>query len=148
MTLFKEGIKRYIITAIDLKSRFAFAYAYTNLSSRSAKDFMDKLEYVSPFKIKKVQTDNGSEFERYFDEYLKRNEITHYYNYPRHPQSNAHIERFNRTLKESFVEVKGDDIFGDIGEYNKELMEWLVWYNGERYHKSIKMTPMEYLIKE
>lgn len=84
ITIFKEGIRRYIITAVDVSSKFGFAYAYSNLSSRNARDFMNKLEYVSPYKIKHVQTDNGLEFEKYFDEYLKVKGIVHYYNYPRH----------------------------------------------------------------
>jgi len=36
---FINGIKRYIITAIDLKSDFAFAYGYTGASSTATKDF-------------------------------------------------------------------------------------------------------------
>jgi hypothetical protein len=27
-------------------------------------------------------------------------------------------------------------------------MEWLLWYNGERYHRSTEMTPVEYIINE
>jgi len=59
---FEHGIKRYIFSAIDVKSRFAFAYAYKASTSRSAADFIHKLDKVSPFPIKAVQTDNGSEF--------------------------------------------------------------------------------------
>lgn len=148
VSIFKEGIKRYIITAVDVKSKFAFAYAYTNLSSRNAKDFMSKLEYVAPFKIKRIQSDNGSEFGKYFDAYLKENRITHYYNYARRPQSNGCIERFNRTLRESFIDFSSDNIFYDMQTYQKELMEWLVWYNGEKRHRTINMTPIEYILKE
>jgi len=43
---FKDGIKRYILTAIDLKSGFFFAYGYSNLSSKSGLDFYQKLESV------------------------------------------------------------------------------------------------------
>ena len=59
---FEHGIKRYIFSAIDVKSRFAFAYTYKTGSSLSASDFVQKLDRVSPFPIKAVQTDNGSEF--------------------------------------------------------------------------------------
>lgn len=52
---------------------------------------------VFPFKIKRVQTDNGSEFEGIFDKFLKEKGIVHFYNYPKDPQSNAHVEKFHRT---------------------------------------------------
>ncbi|MFB3851285.1 MAG: helix-turn-helix domain-containing protein [Acidobacteriota bacterium] len=76
ISLFKDGIKRYIITAVDLKSRFAFAYCYKTLSSLSAKDFMKKLQTVLPFEIKRVQTDNGQEFHKHFMKYLEDEEKT------------------------------------------------------------------------
>lgn len=67
IAMFKDGIKGYIITAIGLTSKFGFAYGYSSLSSRSVKDFMSKLEYVCPFKIRSVKTDKVSEFEKEFD---------------------------------------------------------------------------------
>ena len=36
--VFEGGIERYIISCIDLTTRFAFALCYKNLSSLSAKD--------------------------------------------------------------------------------------------------------------
>lgn len=32
---------------------------------------MEKCIQVTPFKIKQIQTDNGSEFEKYFREYVE-----------------------------------------------------------------------------
>ena len=79
---FRDGISRYIITAIDLVSGFASAHGYSSLSSKSALDFFEKLEKVAPFKVSAIQTDNGSEFEKHFREHLERSKI-------RHPQLNA-----------------------------------------------------------
>ncbi len=39
--VFINGIKRYIFSAIDLKTRFAFAYTYKSFASDNAKDFRD-----------------------------------------------------------------------------------------------------------
>lgn len=96
----QEGTKRYILTAIDLYSRFSFAYGYERISSRNARDFVDKLTKVAPFSIEGIKTDNGSDFEGEFDRYLKEKGIKHYYNYPRNPKGNAYVERMNRTLQE------------------------------------------------
>lgn len=52
LSCFKEGIKRYILLVIDLKSDFSFTYGYSNLSSQSPLYFFQKLEEVAPFKIK------------------------------------------------------------------------------------------------
>jgi hypothetical protein len=44
-----------------------------------------------------------SKIDGYASDYLKENNLTHFWNYPRSPKSNAYIERFNRTIKEQFV---------------------------------------------
>jgi putative transposase len=146
--LFACGVRKYIITAIDLKSRFAFSCTYDRLNSLNATDFMSKLNKVVPFKINKIQTDNGSEFEGYFANYLKANEIEHFHNYPRYPRGNAYIERFNRTIRQQYVNTNMDWI-DDTKEFNKKLMEYLLWYNSKRPHKGIGyMTPLDYIANE
>jgi hypothetical protein len=54
IVIFLNEIKRYILTTIDLKTKFAFVYAYRSLSSLNASDFMKKLKRASPFTIQKV----------------------------------------------------------------------------------------------
>ncbi len=108
---------------------------------------MIKLNKVVPFKIKKIQTDNGSEFEEYFSDYLKDNNIQHFHNYPRYPRGNAYIERFNRTIREQYVNMNMDWI-DDTQVFNKKLMKYLLWYNSKRPHRGIKyMTPLDYIAK-
>ena len=145
---FDQGIKRYIITAIDLYSRFTFAFAYTRLSSAVALDFMKKLEIVVPFKIKAIKTDNGMEFLGEFDLYLNKHGIKHYFSYPRTPKSNAYIERFNRTIQEEFVDAHLD-LFEDMHSFNDKMMDYLIYYNTVRPHKSLNyQTPMGFMISE
>jgi len=148
VTVFTEGLKRYIVTAIDLKTRFAFACAYGNLSSLSAKDFMEKFRKAAPFEIKRVQTDNGQEFEKYFRDYAAQNNIVQFFNYPRSPKSNAHIERFNRTIQEQYVEWHLEEL-REPRAFNLGLMEYLIWYNTEKPHQGIgHRTPMQCLLDD
>lgn len=133
---FDQGIKRYILTAIDLWCRFTFAFAYMRLSSAVALDFMRKLELIAPFKIQAIKTDNGMEFLGEFGQYLAKRNITHYFSYPRTPKSNAYIERFNRTIQEEFVDGHLD-LFGDMHTFNDKMMDYLVYYNTVRPHKSL-----------
>jgi transposase InsO family protein len=146
---FIYGIRRYIVTAIDLVSDFAFAYAYTAPSSKSTTDFFQKLQSVAPFAISRVQTDNGSEFESHFREYLIKKKITHFHNYPRSPKMNAYVERFNRTIQEEFANTKTHLLADDLGAFNRALMDYLIWYNTERPHFGIKLkSPMQYIISK
>lgn len=142
------GIKRYCITAIDVKGRFSFAYTYKSQSSANARDFLDKLQVVAPFEIKRVQTDNGHEFYKYFHEACETKKLTHFWNYPRSPKMNAYIERFNRTIQEEYIDYNLHLMADDIDQFNKEMMDWLIWYNTKRPHYSLGQTsPMCYLIK-
>lgn len=103
---FINGIKRYIVTAIHPETDFAFSFAYKTHSSANTKDFFVKLQQVAPFNITHVQTDNGSEFDKYFGQYMQEQSIVHFHNYPRCPKMNCFVERFNRTLKEEFANWK------------------------------------------
>lgn len=146
---FINGLRRFIITAIDIKSDFAFAYGYTGLSSASATDFMTKFEKVAPFKTTHVQTDNGLEFERYFREYLRKRGITHFHNYPKSPKMNAYVERFNRTIQEEFADRYLLEFRDNLERFNKRLIDWLLWYNTGRPHWSLGLiSPMQYLVNQ
>lgn len=90
----------------------------------------------------------GTEFLGDFDEYLKSRSIPHYFSYPRCPKINGCVERYNRTLKEEFVE-NNYDVIGDIELFRQKLVEYLVFYNTERPHKSLGLkSPIDYLILE
>jgi len=141
-----NGVRRYIITAVDVHSRYALAICYNRHNSISAKRFFQKLEIIFPGEIKAVQTDNGSEFHKYFMDYLKEKEIIHYWNYKGKPYRQGHIEKFNRTIQEEFVDWN-EMWLDDINEFNVKLIEWIDWYNSKRFHWSLNlMTPVDYLL--
>jgi transposase InsO family protein len=144
---FVWGIKRYIITAVDINTRYSFAYVYKRHDSAGAKDFFQKLEQVFPYQIKAVQTDNGSEFHKYFMQYLEQRNITHYWNYKGKPYKNGHIEKYNRTIQEEFIN-QHEILLEDVDAFNLKLVDWLIWYNTKRYHWSLDLTsPVDYLLK-
>lgn len=146
ITIFLDGIVRYIITALDVKSRFAFAYVYKTLSSNTAKDFVQRLREVAPFPITAIQTDNGKEFHKYFRDYLQQENITHFYNYPKCPKMNTFVERFNRTIQDQHISWNMR-LYYEPNEANKRLMQYLVWYNTEKPHRGIgKIPPLQYFI--
>jgi transposase InsO family protein len=143
---FVNGLKRYIMTGIDTETRFAFAGVYKNHSSASAADFLSKYQSLAP--IPALQTDNGSEFAGYFDDACKRLSITRYHTYPRCPKMNGHVERFNRTISEDFIQGRRSLLAADIDRFNEELVTWLLWYNTERPHESLGMiSPLRYIVR-
>ncbi|KTB47907.1 Winged helix-turn helix/Integrase core domain [Dehalogenimonas alkenigignens] len=144
--LFVAGLKRYLFTAIDVRTRFAFAYTYSSNSSARGRDFLDKLITVTPFTVARVQTDNGSEFQKHFAQACQDKGLVHFFNYPKHPQSNGYLERFNRTIQEQFAYWHSDEL-DDPAVFNRSLMEYLLWYNAERPHRGIgKVPPLRYYL--
>jgi hypothetical protein len=151
ITLFVDGIKRYVYHALDIQNKFDFAYTYKNLNSQNTVDFIKKFNCVYPIEsgIKTIQTDNGLEFLGDFHQYLLNQGINHLFTYPRCPKINGFIERSNRSLKEEFIYSHMDLLSIDLNEFNQELIKHLVWYNTERPHQSLNfMTPIDYLLKK
>ena len=62
----EQGEKMYQYTAIDECTRFRFIAAFKEQSTYSSMLFLQQLIRRFPFKIHKVQTDNGAEFTKRF----------------------------------------------------------------------------------
>ena len=144
---FVGNLKRYIVTAVDTYGRPAFAWCYDRQNSINAKNFFQKLEIALPFSTVAIQTDNGSEFHKYFMDYLKERKIKHYWNYPDRPYCNGRIEKFNRTIQEEFID-QNEMWLDNIPDFNRKMADWLIWYNTKRPHWSLGLlSPVDYLIK-
>lgn len=142
------GRRYYVITFEDLFTRFCFAWETTSHASLAAKEFFNLCLTVFPFPITLVLTDNGSEFMKHFDAELRRLHLIHYHTYPKTPKMNAHLERFNRTIQDEFVDyhiadLKAPDVF------NRKLIDYLVWYNTERVHHAFqnKLSPVQFMLQ-
>ena len=146
---FTNGIKRYVLTAIDRETKFAFASGYASHGSRNAAEFMRTFKEVAPLSLTHVHTDNGSEFANHFEAYLTKEGIIHFHIYPRTPKMNAEIERFNRTLSEAFISKNRHLLAYNLPEFNRRLMDWLLWYNTRRPHWSIGLiSPLRYIVNQ
>ena len=143
---FVHGIRRYVITCEDINSRFAFAWGTTSHASKAAEEFFEQWQRIFPYPTTFVLTDNGSEFKKYFSARLGELQITHYHTYPRTPKMNAHVERFNRTIQEEFVDYHAVLLL-ETATFNEKLMDWLLWYNTKRVHHAFKnkLSPVQYL---
>ena len=136
--------RQYIYTVIDLYSRMSYSKVTSHLSQNGAlKTVLEAQDYMQ-FPFKMVQSDNGAEFQRYFQARLNGQNIKTRHTRVRHPNDNAHIERFNRTLRKEC-----------IGQYNpnkgieyveRKLKRFTDYYNHDRIHLGIGLkTPYEML---
>ena len=141
------GQRRTILTAIEDKTKLAFARVYNNQSSRSATDFLKRLNYLSRGDISIIHSDNGSEFDGEFTQICKKLKIQQLYSRVRTPTDNPSVERFNRTVQDEWLSLSEIGL-DEIEEANKDLTKWLVEYNANRPHQSLDyLSPLEYASK-
>ena len=136
--------KMYIYTVIDLYTRMAYAKISPNLSEKGAAETVFEAQEFMRFSFKMVQSDNGAEFQNHFQGRLNSKGIKTRHSRVRHPNDDAHIERFNRTLrKECIGQYNPNKKIGFIG---RKLNRFIRYYNYDRIHLGIGLkTPYEVL---
>ena len=141
----------YVINAIDVYSKLAVIYAYKSASSKNAKDFLENkvLSFFwksSDIKINFIQTDNWSEFCKYFDKACSDLKIKHVWTYPKSPKMNSFIEKYNWTIQIEFLEKV--DAIKNIDLVNDKIKKYLIEYNSFRPHQALNyLTPMDVYIQ-
>ena len=136
--------KRYIITALEDKTKLAFARIYPTHAAKYAADFLKRLVYLSDGDINIIHSDNGSEFAGKFEEAANDLHVFQVYSRVRTPNDNPALERFNRTIQDEWLNLSEVGL-DDIQEGNHDLTNWLVEYNSVRPHQSLDyQTPLEY----
>ena len=142
-------MRRYIITMIDEHSDYVLALAVPSLNSDIVNHFFSRAARLFPVGISQIITDNGKEFLGSFDKTLQEAAIKPLWTYPYTPKMNAICERFNRALREQFIEFNEILLFEDLALFNLKLAEYLALYNSKRLHKALALTtPVEYILKE
>ena len=117
---------------------------YKGASSFNARDFLYRLLYLVDTTIEIIQTDNGSEFAKLFEEACTKLKVPYYFSRVKMPKDNAMNERFNRTLKEEFIQL--GNFTPEPLLSNHRLTEWLIEYDFNRPHQSLGyLSPIEYL---
>lgn len=142
------SIRRYTITAIDVKLKVAYAQTFKTKSAANALTVLKDIEAMLPVSVQTLQTDNGSEFEGEFDRYCRQKKIIHKWIYPESPKINGVVERFNRTLQEEWLDVYQDELL-DPEKVNRRITEYLYFYHNDRIHEGLgDRTPASVLGKE
>lgn len=140
-----KGVGRiYQQTVIDTYSRVAFAKLYDRKNALVAAEILN--DRVVPFfdengiPLLRMLTDRGTEYcgkreHHEYQLYLTLEDIDHSKTRARRPQANGICERFHKTMQDEFYAVAfRKKLYNSIDELQKDLDNWIRWYNQERTH--------------
>lgn len=139
--LLMNNSKAYVYNFIDHASNWSFKYAYDRINTRNTKDFMARIKWACPFKINRLQTDNGVEFtskyisgcpdepkEHLLEVFCKENKINHKLIPIGEKELQGLVERSHRQDdQELFSRINPEDL--------KEFNDLLRFYQDERNRK-------------
>ncbi|HMR73427.1 MAG TPA: integrase core domain-containing protein [Candidatus Saccharibacteria bacterium] len=140
-----SGRKLYYYTVIDLYTRLAYAKIATRVLPGLAAAAVLEARQAFGFSFTMVQSDNGPEYGRYFEQRMRGAGVQTRHSRLHRPNDNAHVERFNRTIQ---AECIGHfwRVSVPLPRQQAKLTAWLAYYNTERVHLGIQMrTPSEML---
>ncbi len=148
---------QYLFVAIDRVTRWVYLEVKASKTDYNASSFLENLIQKASFKIKKILTDNGSEFtdrfqrpdkqpsgNHFFDQICSEHHIEHRLIKPYTPQSNGMVERFNGRI----FEVIGQTRFSSDQELKDTIHNYLYLYNYHIPQASLGyLTPVQALKK-
>lgn len=138
--------KYYQFTAIDDCTRLRVLRIYDRLNQQTAIQFLDYVLAKLPFRVERIQTDNGAEFQSAFHYHVLDRGIGHVYIRPATPRLNGKVERSHRIDAEEFYRMLDGVVIDDAGVFNERLREWEDFYNFNRPHGGLGgQTPYERL---
>jgi transposase InsO family protein len=131
----------YFYTVIDLYTRLAYAKMATKLRPGLAAEAVLEAQKMFGFNFSMVQSDNGPEYGRYFEQQIQSHNIQTRHSRLHRPNDNAHIERFNRTIQTECIGYYWRKSV-PLSRQKANLNKYLDYYNQERVHLGIQMrTP-------
>jgi len=129
--------RHYIVTLLDVLSRWAFARAIPRLTAPAAVLVVARARTYLPFAFSCIQSDHGPEFSTHFSRRMAVFGIRHRHIRVRKPNDNAHVERFNRTLQDD-LRTDLRRYQADIPKLNAVISRYLRYYNFNRPHLSLR----------
>ena len=139
------GRRLYYYTVIDLYTRLAYAQVATRILPGIAATAVLEARQVFGFPFAMVQSDNGPEYGRYFEQQMQRAGVQTRHSRLHRPNDNAHIERFNRTIQEECIGSYWRKSV-PLSRQQAKLTAYLAYYNNERVHLGIQLrTPSQML---
>ena len=141
----KSGRRLYYYTVIDLYTRMAHVVLASKLGPGLAAQAVLEAQAAFGFPFAMVQSDNGPEYGRYFEQQMKRAGIQTRHSRLHRPNDNAHVERFNRTVQTECIGYYWNRK-QTLPSQQDRLNAYLAYYNHKRVHLGLQLqTPAEML---
>ncbi len=146
--LLNDNKRYYLVGVVDDCTRVAWCEIVPDITSLTVMfatmRCFQMIQKQYGIQFKEVMTDNGPEFGKGKD---KKNNMVNPFKRmlhemglkqrfirPYHPQTNGKIERFWRTLEEDVIE---GTTFDNFEEFEKDIFEYMIYYNEYRPHQGI-----------
>ncbi len=95
-------------------------------------------------KPKAIRSDNGPEFiSHQMKAWAEQHQIKLEFIQPGNPQQNSYVERYNRTVRYSWLSL---NLFESIGEVQNYATSWLWFYNNEPPHTANGGLPPKHML--
>jgi transposase InsO family protein len=138
------GVVLKHFTARDVVSRWDVLGVYGRATANTASLFLEDLLARTPFEVKAIQVDGGSEYKAQFEAACRDKGILLFVLPPRSPKLNGSVERGNRTHRDEFYEVY--DLEWTVQGVRPDLLWWEGVYNTIRPYVALGyLTPLEYI---
>lgn len=138
------GVVLKHFTGRDVVSKWDVVGLRRRATARTAGEFLTEVMERTPFQVKAIQVDGGSEFMAEFEGACREKGIRLFVLPPRSPKLNGCVERAQRTHTEEFYELSCAE--PNVSALGIELREWEKVYNEVRPHQSLGyLTPLEFL---
>jgi len=135
-----DSHRLYVYALIDVISRWAHALPSLRINTHRSLRFVREALKTSCFSFSMLQSDHGQEFSSWFTEQVGVLGLAHRHSRVRKPSDNGYVERFIRTLQEECL----SKIPQTLKAYQREIPEYLQYYNNERLHLGLQLkTPLK-----
>lgn len=127
LNIFDEGVREVLAIEVD-----------TSLPAERVIRVLEQLKESRPLP-RQIRVDNGPELiSAKLVAWCENHEIRLHHIQPGKPTQNAFVERFNRSFRH---EVLDAHLFHSLSEVREIVHEWMIAYNEERPHESLRNLP-------
>lgn len=141
----EPGVILKHFTTVDVVSRWSVPSIASNATATLAVRALDQLIARSPFPVRAIQVDGGSEFMADFESACQERGIALFVLPPHSPKLNGRVERANRTYREEYYDCTNDS--PTVAGLTPGLRRAERIYNHLRPHQALGyLTPAQFLL--
>jgi putative transposase len=127
LNVIDEGVREVLAIEVD-----------TSLPAERVIRVLEQLKESRPLP-RQIRVDNGPELvSSKLVAWCENHQVRLHHVQPGRPMQNGYVERFNKSFRN---EVLDANLFGSLTEVREAVHQWMIDYNEERPHKSLRNLP-------